>query len=116
MVSWALTSVQIVSCTGSPTRSCTSHNYSFFRNSRSESDALKRRLAVYAGTCADNGPSSNQARNVGCNAGILAMTVSMSGTVSAAREAELCPVQRVPVPRVASVHAGCRPTLPQNFS
>ena len=28
----------------------------------------------------------------------------------------LCPVQRVAVPRVASVHAACRPTLPQNFS
>ena len=116
MASWALTSVQTVSYTGSPTRSCTSHNFSFFRTSSSQPDALKRPLAVCAGTCADNGPSSNQARTVGCNAGILANTVSLSGIVSAAREAELCPVQRVAVPRIASIHAACRPTLPQNFS
>ena len=79
MASWALTSLQTVSYTGGPTRSCTSHNFSFFRNSSNEPDALKRRLAVYAGTCADNGPSSNQARTVGCNTGILADTSARSG-------------------------------------
>ena len=116
MASWALTSMQTVSYTSSPTRSCTSHNPSLFRNSSSESDALKRRLAVYAGTCADDGPSSIQARTVGRNAGISAKTASMNGIVSAVREAELCRVQHVAVPRIASIHAVCQPVLPQNFS
>jgi hypothetical protein len=44
------------------------------------------------------------------------MTASMSAIVSAARAAELCPAQCVAVPRIASIHAACRPTLPKNFS
>ncbi len=38
------------------------------------------------------------------------MTVSRSETVSAARAAELCPVQQLAAPQIPSVHGLCRPT------